>query len=254
MDSPTASTTRIIPLHDGAEMHLDVHGNGDPLLWLHGMLGHGADWRHVFGEPPPGYQVIAPDLRGHARSNGGRDVFSFREVADDITRMLDALSLARVRVIGVSGGGIAALHLATSSPDRLSHMLVVSAPAAFPPGARAIQRIFSIKSVMEDAERERLRTLHARPDQLEALASQIRAMATQDDPNFSAADLARVTAKTRVVYGERDMLYPVEVGRALADAIPGAELDVVPRAGHVPIFGQHAARFAARVLEFFDRN
>lgn len=112
-----AATSLTVTLHDDARMHVDVVGSGAPLLWLHGMLGHGADWRHVFGEPPDGFQIIAPDLRGHARSTGERDVFSFREVADDLARLLDTLALDRVRVIGVSGGGIAAMHIATTTPS-----------------------------------------------------------------------------------------------------------------------------------------
>lgn len=125
----------------------------------------------------------------------------------------------------------------------------MSTPAAFPQSARDIQRIFSL-NIMDAADRERLRALHTRPGQLDALIAQIRAMALSDDPNFSAPDLARVSAKTLVVYGDRDMLYPIDVGRHLADAIPGAELDVIAGAGHVPIFGPNAAAFAARALAF----
>ena len=126
MSSSVISRSLTLPLHDASEMHVDITGDGVPLLFLHGMLGQGADWRHVFGEPPPGYRIIAPDLRGHARSTGGREVFSFREVAGDIARLLDVLEVAHVRVIGVSGSGIAALHLATSTPDRFSHLILVS--------------------------------------------------------------------------------------------------------------------------------
>ena len=46
---------------NGIELHYEIAGEGEPLLWLHGFLGCGADWRHVFGAPPEGYRVIAPD-------------------------------------------------------------------------------------------------------------------------------------------------------------------------------------------------
>ena len=43
-----------------AEIHYDVHGDGEPLLWLHGGLGHGADWTFIFKEPPAGFQLSRP--------------------------------------------------------------------------------------------------------------------------------------------------------------------------------------------------
>jgi len=48
--------------------HYEIRGEGEPLLLLHGFTGTGADWRHVFKEPPAGFKLAIPDLRGHGRS------------------------------------------------------------------------------------------------------------------------------------------------------------------------------------------
>ena len=53
---------------NGIELYWEEIGHGEPLLWLHGGMGCGADWRYVFKEPPSGYRLIAPDLRGHGAS------------------------------------------------------------------------------------------------------------------------------------------------------------------------------------------
>ena len=45
---------------NGFEMHYQLRGNGQPLLLLHGGMGIGDDWRHVFPSDPPGYRVIVP--------------------------------------------------------------------------------------------------------------------------------------------------------------------------------------------------
>ena len=51
---------------NGFEMQYQLRGDGEPLLLLHGGMGIGDDWRHVFPSDPPGYRMIVPDLRGHA--------------------------------------------------------------------------------------------------------------------------------------------------------------------------------------------
>ena len=50
---------------NGIQMYCEVHGEGEPLLFLHGGLGSGDNWRYIFNAPPDGYRLIAPDQRGH---------------------------------------------------------------------------------------------------------------------------------------------------------------------------------------------
>src|SRR5688572_6143535 len=99
---------------DGARIHYQTVGDGEPLLWLHGFLGAGPDWRHVFEQPPAGYRLIAPDLRGHGASTHPPGAFSFRRAAADMVALLRHLAVDRVKAIGLSGGGITLLHMATA--------------------------------------------------------------------------------------------------------------------------------------------
>ena len=101
---------------NGLELNYEITGDGEPLLWLHGFMGAGPDWKYIFNEPPAGFRVIAPDLRGHGASTNPSGQFSFRQAAEDVEGLLNHLGLDRVKAIGLSGGGIALLHLA--SPAR----------------------------------------------------------------------------------------------------------------------------------------
>jgi pimeloyl-ACP methyl ester carboxylesterase len=231
------------------QLHYDIHGEGEPLLWLHGGMGHGPDWRFIFKEAPAGYRLIAPDLRGHGRSTGAGPVYSFRQSALDMFALLDDLGIDRVKIIGLSGGGITALHMATIQPARVAAMIAISAPAAFPEQARAIQRGFSA-SMLGEAELARMRERHRREGQLDLLLAQVRAMGDGDDPHFTAEDLAGITADTLIVFGDRDFLYPVSLGVELKEAIPRAWLSVVPNGGHGPVFGSQAPLFVETALAF----
>ena len=83
---------------NGVELHYEIVGEGEPLLWLHGFFGCGDDWRHIFQEPPAGYRLIAPDLRGHGASTNPSGVFTFREAARDISALLAHLVEPRAQV------------------------------------------------------------------------------------------------------------------------------------------------------------
>ncbi|MGE5243415.1 MAG: alpha/beta fold hydrolase [Betaproteobacteria bacterium] len=234
---------------NGIELHWEEHGDGEPLLWLHGFMGVGADWRFLFDAPPDGCRLIAPDLRGQGSSTAPAGAYSFRESARDTLALLDHLRVERVKAIGLSGGGITALHMATIEPARIAAMVVVSAPPSFPEQARAIQRVFS-ESMLPEAERTRMRSRHRRPGQLDALFAQARAFAGSDDPNFTPAELASIAAETLIVFGDRDPFYPVSMAVDLYRAIPRSYLWVVPNGGHGPVFGQSAPSFGATALAF----
>ena len=231
---------------NGIDLHYDLIGDGRPLLWLHGFFGIGADWQHIFGAPPDEFQIIAPDLRGHGRTNNPDGRFRFRDCARDVLALVDHLQLDRVEAIGLSGGGIALLHLATLAPERVRAMVIVSAPPYFPEQARALQRQVS-EATLSGAERDAMRARHRLGDpQIAALFAHARGFADdREDVQFAADDLRAIAAETLIVFGDRDPLYPVSLAVELYQAMPRASLWIVPNAGHGPVFGEHAARFAA---------
>jgi pimeloyl-ACP methyl ester carboxylesterase len=236
---------------EGISLHYETFGEGEPLLWLHGFLGAGPDWRYIFTDPPAGFRLIAPDLRGHGRSTNPSNAFSFRQAARDVSALLRRLEIGQVKAIGLSGGGITLLHMATAEPQSITSMVIVSAPPYFPPQARSIQRQASA-SMFGDAERDLMRKRHADGEsQIQRLLAQSRAFAeTYDDVNFTPPYLSAITADTLIVFGDRDPLYPVSLAMELHAAIAGSHLWVVPNGGHGPVFGDRAPHFANTALSF----
>ena len=205
------------------------------LLLLHGFTGSGEDWKHVFAEPLPGYQVLTPDLPGHGRAINPRDTFKFADIARDMFALLDKENIDRVHAIGMSAGANTLLHMATQQPHRIEAMVHVSGTPRFPDQARALMR------QMADA-----------PSTPEHFARYCRAFADDyQDMNFTHDSLRMITARTLVVHGDRDPLYPVELAVELLRGIPDAALWVVPNGGHGPIFGDQAPPFVDAVRRFF---
>lgn len=235
---------------NGIELWFETRGEGPPLLLLHGMGGSSQDWQH-FGRDALAreHRTLAVDARGHGRSTNDRPELTHRQCAADVLALLDALGIARCAAIGLSMGGNTLLHVASLAPERIEAMVLISATPRFGAQARALMRSVSSEGRSE-AEWSEMRSRHAHGDaQIRALWGAMRALAdSADDVNFAAADLARIRARTLVVYGDRDPLYPVEYGLELYRGIPNASLWVVPGGGHGPIAGENTVEFVRRAL------
>jgi pimeloyl-ACP methyl ester carboxylesterase len=239
---------------NGFHMHVDRRGDGEPLLLLHGGTGIGADWALVFtAGDPAGYDLIVPDLRGHGRSTNPSRAFTFRQAAADVFAMLDRLGVPRVKAIGLSMGAKTLLHMATQQPDRIDAMVLVSATPYFPAPARAAMAQLSVDN-FSDADWAAQRTRHVHGDeQIRTLFDQMRALKdSYDDMAFTPPLLATITARTLIVHGDRDPLYPVELALEMYRAIPSSALWVVPNGGHGPIFGSQAAAFVSVAMNYLS--
>ena len=235
------------------ELHYSGRGAGAPLLLLHGGLGVGDDWRHVFPTDPPGFRLIVPDLRGHGCTRYDDATFTIRACARDVLELLDRLAIQRARAIGLSLGAKTLLHMATMEPHRLEAMVLVSATPRFPQTMRDAASHFTDAAfdALSPSEKSALyeRHVHGEP-QVRALYAAMRALGqSTDDMAFTAESLGTVTARTLIVHGDRDPLYPVELAVELFRGISSSALWVVPNGGHGPIFGPLAPAFAAAAIE-----
>ena len=235
---------------NGFQLYYEARGDGEPLLLLHGGTGIGADWTLVFtGGDPAGFRVIVPDLRGHGRSTNPSRAFTFRQAAQDMFALLDRVGIRRVKAIGLSMGAKTLLHMSTQQPDRMDAMVLVSATPYFPAQARAAMAQLSVDA-FSDAEwtMQRQRHVHG-DDQIRMLFEQMRGLKdSYDDMAFTLPLLGTIAARTLIVHGDRDPLYPVELAMEMYRSSPSSALWVVPNGGHGPIFGALAAPFVDTAL------
>jgi pimeloyl-ACP methyl ester carboxylesterase len=248
-------TNKTIHIND-IEMHFRMEGAGEPLLLLHGGGGFHDDWAFAGRDQLAGeYMLIAPDARGHGQSTNPLGRITHRQCASDTLGLLDHLGIEKCRAIGLSMGGNILLHIATMQPSRIEAMVLVSPAMYFPQQARGVMQQVPTPDKQPPQEWEAMRKRHKHGDeQIKALWEWQRSMKdSHDDMNFTPPSLAKITASTLIVYGDRDFLYPVEMGVELYRAIPQAALWVVPNGSHVPIFLDGADQFVRITRAFFKR-
>jgi pimeloyl-ACP methyl ester carboxylesterase len=121
---------------NGISLYVEEHGEGVPVLMLHGWPDSARLWRHqVPVLAGRGYRVITPDLRGFGRSEQPGEVRSYglRNVVGDITGLLDALEVPAAHVVGHDWGAAVAWLTAIMRPDRVRTLTAISVPHPLAP-------------------------------------------------------------------------------------------------------------------------
>jgi pimeloyl-ACP methyl ester carboxylesterase/putative sterol carrier protein len=251
---------------NGLRVSTYVVGEGPTVVILHGL---GASKISVLPMLPPlvhaGYRLVVPDLPGHGESDKPRGDYSPRFYARVLRQLLDALGVDRTAVVGNSLGGRVALEMAVRSPDRVTGLALLD-PAV--PGFR-VRYVLGFTRVIptevgaipfplrEKWMKTAVRRLMADPSRLPAEGFDAAAgefirvyrnpaarMAFFDSlrhiliepPRPFWAWMGRIHVPALVIWGEEDRLVPVRLAYKLAEALPLAELVVLPRVGHVPQF------------------
>ena len=198
------------------------------------------------------------DLPGHGLSSAPDDParYSLDRLADDLAIVLDALDVNYASVFGYSMGGRAGLRFALAHPDRVSSLVLESTSSGIHDEAARLERVEADNTLANMIEKGGIDAFVARWEKLpmwesqsalpDAGRSELRAQRLANNPRGLANSLrgagagadpplldraAGIVARTLVLAGELDTHY-IEHGRRLAAAIPGAELRIIPNAGH----------------------
>jgi valacyclovir hydrolase len=218
-------------------IYYDEIGRGDPLLLIHGMLESGRVHARTAAILSSYYRVIVPDLRGYGRSNTVKRRFPpdfYERDAADMAALLRHLGITNARIFGVADGGETALLLALDHPDLVRAVVALSVTGAFPPGLLDILPRIGGWVTDPDTEDVRRRSEVVREYGLEETQAMyaswkeaVRAIfAAGGDISLSRA--AIIACPVLIVNGAEDRLNTPQMSQALADAIPDAELHLVP--------------------------
>lgn len=247
------------------DLFVRLHGEGAPLLFIHGFPLSGEMWLPTVQRLAPGWRSIVPDLRGHGRS-GVSEAATIAGFADDLARLLDKLNERRPAiVVGLSMGGIIAFELFRRHRPRVRALVLCdtrvaaetpegvaireqAAQAALRDGSAAVvepmmPKLFGRAAGAELREHWRA-LMSATPPQ--GVAAAARALGGRVD---STATLAQIDVPTLVVYGEDDVLTPPEIGRQIHAGIKNSRLELIAGAGHLPPLEAPEA-FAAALSSF----
>lgn len=246
-------------------MAVEIAGDGDPVLLIHGLGATGNLWTPQAGVLARFFRVVRPDLPGSGRSPPEGEVSTARLV-DAMVALLDRLDIGQAHVAGHSFGSVVAQHLAVGHPDRVRSLALIGPIQAPADPARKALRDRAQKARNEgligvaDTTVQVGTSAETKAHRPEVAAFVRELVMRQDAAAYAStcdavasvepADVGTIRCPTLLVTGDEDATAPPKVVRALADKIPGSRMVVLGRCGHwTPL--ERAAEVADALLNFY---
>ena len=249
----------------GLEMYYEIHGQGQPLVLLHGAFsGIGTS----FGKILPGLsktrQVIAFELQGHGRTADIDRPLTVEGMADDVAAALPQLGIEQADVLGYSTGGFVALHFAVRYPEMLRKLVLMSVSYALGgihPGLMEGLGEMKPEMMYGSPFHEEYIRIAPHPEDFNRLFEKKTQMDRQLK-DFSEEQIRGIEAPTLVMIGDSDLIRPehaVEMFRLFGGGIfgdtpaglPNSQLAILPGTSHVSI-ADRADWLVSMINEFLD--
>lgn len=234
---------------NGIRMYYEVSGDGPVLVLLHGGGGSGEQFSRQVPAFEKRFRLAVPDMCAQGRTTDRRGPLTYHAMAEDVIALMNRLNVKRFDVMGWSDGGVTGLDLAIHHPDRVRRLVTFGAnfsPDGLEPADVAWNDTATV-AAFGDGMREGWTRLSPQPDHYEAAMQKILHM-WKTLPRFSPAELHSIQARVLVCAGEHDVVR-LDHTQALARAIPGAQVWIVPGASHGAML-EKPVEVNARVIDF----
>lgn len=254
-------------------LEYETHGprNGIPLLLVHGFPFSRAMWQYQVEALKKDHYVITCDVRGHGDSDAGDGQYTVELFVDDLIALLDHLKLRSVVAAGLSMGGYIILRAAERHPERFRALILCDTRSEADGNDGKIKRARQVSDLREqglekfteaflqavfhestfrekpEAVAAIRKTITATP--LKTIAGTLIALAARTD---TSPGLYKLTVPVLILVGKHDAVTPPSASHAMKDKIAGAELHVIPDAGHLSNM-ENPEEFTTHVFNFLHK-
>lgn len=220
---------------NGMPIHYEVMGEGDPVVFIHGLSESGRVWYRNAPEIARHYRVYLLDLPGFGRMRKQRKHFQLEHMPLWLVGWLRAMGLSKVSLVGHSMGGYVVSMAAAMHPEMVGHLVLVDS-IGIPFRTSVLRLVYpALKSIARTTPAfwPCIHYDYTRAGPLMVLKAAHQIVALDE-----LEALSTIQTPTLVVWGEQDDLVPLSSGRQLHERISGSRLLVIPKVNHFSMFSR----------------
>lgn len=255
-------------------MYYEIHGKGEPLVLIQGLMGNTDLWWQEIPAFAKEYRVVAFDNKGAGQSDAPDIPYTMKMLADDLAGLLTAIGIESAHIYGHSMGGMIAQEFVLNYPQMVISLILGSTSSGIllsrPPDTGDSRNIMSpVPQSPEEHAREVVRScvtpefVKKNPEMIQVYMGQLlkhpappRGGVRQREAilNYGGTyeRLPEIKAPTLLIHGDADQAVSVENSHILASRIPNTELVIIKGAGHV--FLETKDKVNRTVLDFLRRH
>lgn len=207
----------------------EEHGQGDPLVLLHGGLVDARWFEPNLAPLAEKYHVYTPERRGHGHTPDVEGPLSYQLMADDTIAFLETVVGEPVDLLGHSDGAFVAMLIGIQRPELVKRLVLISGGFS-KAGEAAPDEEWDVEAITQFLGPAYGEVSPDGEDHFPVVATKVGEMAAKE-PNLAASELNAITARTLVMFSDDDLVTMQHVVE-MYDAIPNAELAVVPGTSH----------------------
>ncbi len=233
---------------NGQEMYYEVHGEGDPLILLHGYSLSSTSWKPYISDFVDDYQVYLIDLTGHGKSSPFQGKLSIKGVAQDLNSLLQHLELDQIKAIGFSFGGDVLYQLALLNPQLISSMITIGAV-----GTWDINQFPEYLEIYNYANREKfswLQTSHASDKHVERILDQFQHYTIR----LSDQEIAQIQPEVFIIIGDDDDGMDFDEIARMKKHLRRSYIWILPDVSHGAHEGANKKTFVTKAKRFLSKN
>ncbi|MFW9867578.1 MAG: alpha/beta fold hydrolase [Candidatus Thorarchaeota archaeon] len=237
-------------------MYYTMFGTGEPIFLLHGGMVDYTSWFFQIKELAKHFRIIAPDTRAHGRTTDSDKPLSYELFASDISQLMEKLDIKKASFIGWSDGGCTSLVLSLEYPELVNKLILIGTPYNISNYYPDILEQFDnvdpnnlpkgYKFIKKAYEK-----VASNPDNWPILLKKGMDMAKKE-PNFRLEQLKNIKSPSLIIDGENENLYPLKVMLEMVDAIPNAQLEVIPGGTHLVLMEK--SKLVNKLIVSFLKN
>ncbi len=255
-------------------LHVDINGSGPAIiLWPSLMMDHTL-WDRQVSHFSDRYTTIAIDPHGHGKSDPIKQEFTLEECAGSFTSILDTLNLDKAHIIGNSWGAMIGAIFAARHPDRIGCAILANGTASAAPEEYRKEVSKFCRDVLVPEKRALFKdkraenflgktTFEERPDLVQRVVESAESVEPQNAA-FAVASVAvnrkdqhsllgQIKTPCLIIAGTEDRSFPVPELEKMAGAIPGSELVILEKVGHLAAL-EAPDKFNKLTEDFIARN